>query len=206
MVAAVPGETAVMKRSAKGGGRRRGGRGEEVALVGGLAEIVVADLANGLGRVGDPRGGTAPKGQQLGVVGKLDQVARQRAPALAAEAAHAPGHVGGEAGPRLLAVVAHVDAHLALAGHHHPHRGVHLPLELARVDRLAAVLLHQEVAQGGVTGNAAHVGRQDPVVTLAHVVGLDYRTMPARRGTNSVISGNTMRIMRPITSASRYGQ
>jgi hypothetical protein len=42
---------------------------------------------------------------------------------------------------RLLAVVADVDADLALAGHHAPYGCVHLALELARVDRLAAVLL-----------------------------------------------------------------
>ena len=57
---------------------------------------------------------------------------------------------------------------LALAGHHAPYGRVHLALELARVDRLAAVLLHQQIAQRGVAGNAPHVRRQDPFVTLAH--------------------------------------
>jgi hypothetical protein len=89
---------------------------ESVALAGRRPEIRVLDLGDRLRRVADAGRVAPPPGQHLGVVGEVDEVLGQLAPARAPEALHAPRHVGGEAGARLLAVVADVDAGLELPG------------------------------------------------------------------------------------------
>jgi hypothetical protein len=161
MVAAVPGETAVMKRSAK---RRE----EELALGLRLAEVGVLDRGDGLGRVADPGRALTPRREERGVVGVLREVPRQPAPALPAEPAHPAGHVGGEPRPGLLAVVADVDPDGELAVDRPAHGGVGLAGERPEVDRLAAVLADQEVPERRRPGQAPDVGRQDAILAALH--------------------------------------
>src|SRR6185369_17313840 len=103
--------------------------------------------------------------------------------------------------PRLLAVVADVDAGRELSLDDVADGGLGLALELARVDGLAGVLADEQVAQRRRPRNAADVGHEDSVVAPLH-----QRTIPACRGRNSVISGNRMSTRRPTNSAIRYGQ
>src|SRR5262249_4081851 len=67
--------------------------------------------------------------------------------ALAAEAPHPLGRVGREADPRLLAVVADIDARLELLPDHMTHGGFGLAREDGGWDRLATVLAHEQVAK-----------------------------------------------------------
>jgi hypothetical protein len=114
----------------------------------------------------------------------VEEVQRERAPALAAEAAHAASDVGREPGPWLFAVVADVDAGRELALDDVADRRLRLALELACVDRLAGVLADEQVAQRGRARDAADVGHQDALVTALH-----QGTMPAGRGTNGEVAG-----------------
>src|SRR5256885_1592578 len=77
----------------------------------------------------------------------------------------APGHVGGEPGTGLLAVVADVDPDLELPLDGRLDGRLDLPLEQGGVHGLAALLADQEVTQDGVAGQAAHVGHEDALVT-----------------------------------------
>jgi hypothetical protein len=141
---------------------------EAVAFLGGGAQVRVLHLRDGLRRVPDAGRVAPPAGQHLRVVGEVDQVAGGQAPARAPEAAHAPGHVGREAGAGLLAVVAHVDADFELSCHDVRHRGVGLPRERGRVHRLAAVVADEQVTQRGWPREAAHVGGEDAPVAALH--------------------------------------
>ena len=128
------------------------------------SQVRVLDLRDRLRGVGDA-GRVAPSpGQQLGIVREVDQVLGQLAAAGAPEAPHAPRHVGREAGARLLAVVAHVDAGLELAGDHARERRPHLAVQGRGLHGLAAILAHQEIAERRRAGQAAHVGGEDPGV------------------------------------------
>ena len=130
------------------GGRRRQ---EQLALGLGLAEVGVLDLGDGLRRVADPGRGLAPRREQGGVVGVLDEVPRQPAPALPAEPAHPASHVGREPGPRLLAVVADVDPDGELPVDGPAHGRLGLPREL-RSRR------HPRRGPGGPAGPGARAG------------------------------------------------
>ena len=169
MVAITPGEAAVMKRSAKAGAPTVGvPRGSRRTPGRPAPRSAYSTSRDGLRRVADA-GRVAPAaGQHLREVGEVDQVAGEQAAARAAEAAHAAGHVGREAGARLLAVVADVDADLELPGHHVGDRGVGLARERGRVDRLAPVAADEQVAQRGRPRKAAHVGGEDAPVAALH--------------------------------------
>ena len=137
-------------------------------------------LGDRLRRVGDARRVAPPAVEhRRDSRGCSVEVAGQRPPALAAEALHAPRHVGGEAGARLLAVVADVDAGLELLGH-----DVRAPpasatrSSVALVDGLAPVLADEQVAQRGRAREAADVGDEDAVVAAVHAVSS--RPGPAR--------------------------
>ena len=93
---------------------------------------------------------------------------RQRAAALAAEAGHAVDDIGREAGARLLPVVADVDAYRELAGYHLAHGRRRLAGQRLRLHPLAVVLAHEQVAERRRTRDAADVGGEDAIVTLAH--------------------------------------
>ena len=149
MVAITPGEAAVMKRSAKPGARPSVCRRKPSHSWAAGPRSAYSTSAMACGASADA-GRVAPAaGQHLRVVGEVDQVAGGQAPARAAEAAHAAGHVGREAGAGLLAVVADVDADLELPRHHVRDRRVGLARERGRVHRLAPVAADEQVAQRG---------------------------------------------------------
>src|SRR5581483_2668421 len=104
----------------------------------------------------------------LRVVREIDQVLGQLAAAGAAEAAHAPGHVGREPRARLLAVVADVDAGLELTGDDAGDRRPDLALEIRGRHRLPAVLTHQQLPERRGAGQAAHVGGEDARLAPEH--------------------------------------
>ena len=119
---------AVLHRRRDDPGRRRGHErlrercaGDERALGGQLASVAVRDLADGGGRGHQvDLHALVPRERELDVVGVLDEVAHERPLARPAEARHAVLHVGEEALPGLLAVVADVDADVELGGDRPP--------------------------------------------------------------------------------------
>src|SRR5262249_59168928 len=99
----------------------------------------------------------------------------------AAEALHALGRIGRESDAGLLAVVADVDARLELSRDHVAHGGLGLAGERGAVDRLAVVLTHQQIPDGGGSGKAADLRREDPTFAALHGVllwrGLYHRAL-----------------------------
>ena len=82
-----------------------------------LARVAVGDLGDGGGRRHEAHlDALEPRQRQLHEVGVLGQVPHERTLARVAEPGHAVLHVGDEALPGLLAVVADVDAGLHLVG------------------------------------------------------------------------------------------
>ena len=100
------------------------------------------------------------------------EVAHQRSLARAAEARHAVLHVGDEALPGLLAVVADVDAGLDLGGDDRGGGVLDGLLAARRVDRLAAAPPTVQVGQRRGPGQAAGVGGQDPRLAGEHLRSL----------------------------------
>ncbi len=98
----------------------------------------------------------------------LGDVAGGQALTLAREAPHASRDVRRESRARLLAVVADIDPGLELLLHDVPNRVLGRALQLALVDRVPAVLAHEQVAQGRIARNAADVRDEDPVLAPAH--------------------------------------
>ena len=86
-------------------------------------------------------------------------------------------HVGDEALPGLLAVVADVDAGLDLGGDGRRGRLLDGPLQLVGVDRLAAAAPPVQLGQRRRAGQAAGVGGQDPRLAGEHGVSLTYRSV-----------------------------
>src|SRR5262249_53946113 len=127
---------------------------------------------------GDAGGVPAPEVERRSVVGVLGEVAGERTAALSAEALHAAGDVGGKSPPRLLAVVADVDAPPQAPPPALAHRRLRLPGQLALVDRLAAVLSHEEVAERRASRDAADVGDEDPIAAGEHVSSRPGRRRP----------------------------
>ena len=106
---------------------------------------------------------------QLEEVGVLEQVAHQRPLARAAEAGHAVLHVGEEALPGLLAVVADVDAGLDLGGDRPPRS----PSSMARCSSSASTASPRlrrpcSSASAGGPGQAPGVGGEDPRLAGEH--------------------------------------
>ena len=101
-------------------------------------------------------------------LGKLLELAAAPALGYAAEAGHARGHVGLEADPLLLAVVADVDAGRLLLVHHVAHGPVHLGLEHGLVVGLAGLALDQQVGQHVVARQAADMRGQDSIAAMDH--------------------------------------
>ena len=167
---------------------RRGGRHEqlavpsrvlargfenELALPLRLAQARVLDLRYGLWRVEDLRSRHAAVLPERRVVRKVDEVAEEGPRTLAAEALHAEPDVGLEADTRLLAVVDRVDAARDLLADHVPDRRLAFTVERRPVDRLAALLADQQIAQRPTPRQASNVSRQDPVPAVLHGASSD---------------------------------
>ena len=108
-------------------------------------------------------------GEQLGELLELAAAAALR---YAGEAGHALRHVGLEADPALLAVVADVDAGVHLRLDDMADRLVHLVGQHLGVDGFALLLRHQQVGQLFVARQAADMGGEDAVAAEDHGVKL----------------------------------
>ena len=106
--------------------------------------------------------------QVLHELGELLELATATALGDAAEARHARRHVGLEADPLLLAVVADVDAGRLLLVHHVAHGLVHLGLEHGFVVGLAGLTFDQQLGQHVVARQAADVRGQDSIAAMNH--------------------------------------
>jgi hypothetical protein len=102
------------------------------------------------------------------VTWKLYLIARMRPPRFPAEAAQAARHVGLEGDPRLLAVIAYVDAGLYLCRDDLPGRALDLARKRSSLDRLTSLLPDQQVGKRLIARQAADVGRQDAICALEH--------------------------------------
>src|SRR5262249_40435832 len=102
------------------------------------------------------------------IVRMVELIQRQPALALAAEAFHPARRIRREPHPRLLAVVADVDAGSKLLFHDVTDGRLALARERRGINRLAAILLHQQVAKRRWTGKAADVRGQDPLLAPFH--------------------------------------
>ena len=100
----------------------------------------------------------------------LGDVAREPPLAGAVEAPHATRRVRRKADARLLAVVADVDPALQLARDHVAHRRLSLARERRRIDRLATVLAHEQIAQRGRARQAAGMRGQDSRLAALHLL------------------------------------
>ena len=134
-------------------------------------EVLVAHLGDGGRRVVDPRPRRPAGLQQLRPLGVEPGFERHRALPLAPEPRHPRGHVGLEAHPGLLAVVADVHPARELAVHDVLHGGLDLAREPRLVDRLLVVLAHQEVGEDLAAGEASHVGGEDAGFARLHGAG-----------------------------------
>ena len=86
----------------------------------------------------------------------------------ATEPRHARRHVGLEADPLLLAVVADVDAGRLLLGHHMTHGLVHLGVEHRLVVGFARLAFEQQIGQRLIARQAADVGGEDAIEAVLH--------------------------------------
>src|SRR5262245_35894598 len=98
----------------------------------------------------------------------LAEIAGESPLARPAKAAHAPGHVGGEAGARHLTIVAYVDARAELARDHVAHGGIRLARQRRLFDGLTPILPDEEIAQRRRSRQAAHVSDEDPALAPDH--------------------------------------
>ena len=115
---------------------------EHVALSAHRAEVFVTELADRLRRVEDLGSAEHPAlAHDFDVLRKFAHVPRRRALAFAAETLHPLRHISLKADPRLLAVVADVDACGELTLDHVRDGGFGLAIEQLFIDRLAAFLL-----------------------------------------------------------------
>src|SRR5262249_38979846 len=130
--------------------------------------VLVAHVRHGLRGIELLAATREALGQQLAVVGELGHVARPRPVRLAAEARHALGHVGLEADAALLAVIADVDAELALLAEHEGDAAFDLGVELGAVDALAELGTDQQLVEPAATRQAPDMRHQDPLVAPAH--------------------------------------
>ena len=106
----------------------------------------------------DPRAGRSPGLEELRPLGVELRLERHGPLALAAETRHPRGHVGLEADPRLLAVVADVHPAFELPVHDVLHRRRDLAGEPDLVDRLLVVLADQQVGEHLPAGKAFPCG------------------------------------------------
>ena len=157
---------------------REGCLGDERALGIELGGVAVGHLADGGGRGHEAHLDPLEPGQrQLQEVGVLGEVAHERPLAGVAEAGHAVLHVGDEALPRLLAVVADVDAGLDLLGD--DGRGGLLDRALrSSSGSTSSPRLRRPCisASAGRAREAAGVGGEEPRLARQHAGSLTYRS------------------------------
>ena len=142
---------------------------EHVALAAHRSKVFVTELANRLRRVEDLGAAQHPAlAHDFDVLGKFAHVPRRRSLAFAAETLHPLRHVGLKADPRLLAVVADVDAGGELTLDHVRDGGFGLAIEQLFVDRLAAFLLEQQFGQFWIARQTSDMGRENAFFAFQH--------------------------------------
>ncbi len=160
----IPGAAAVMKRS----GNLAAGDLSNMHS----AEVVVAERASRLRRVeelGSSRHSAPP--YDFDVLGKFAHVPRRRAFTFAAKTLHPLRHIGLKTDPRLLAVVADVDARSELALDHVRDGGFGFAIEQLFINRLAALLLEQQFSQFRIARQASDMGRENALFAFQHGEG-----------------------------------
>ena len=175
----------VQHRGRDDAGRRRGHEplGERAELAGDLVEarglvgdrlqVDIFDVGLRFGRVLLTFGRIRKSPHHIGEqVRELLELAAAAALRYAGEAGHALRHVGLEANPALLAVVADVDARVHLSLDDMADRLVLFIGHRLGVDGLALVLRHQQVGQLFVARQAADVGGENAVAAEDHGVRL----------------------------------
>ena len=151
-------------------GKFSGGRlVEHVALSAHAAQVLVAQRTDRLRRVEDLGSAEHPAlAHDFDVLGKFAHVPRRRAAAFAAETLHPLRHIGLKPDPRLLAVVADIDACGELTLDHVRDGGFGLAIKQLFVDRLATLLLEQQFGQFWIARQTSDMGGEDAFFAFQH--------------------------------------
>ena len=166
----MPGDGAVMKRSANGlPSPAMRLKARDLALD--RRGVVIVQFALRFRRVLLPADVRKAAREILHQLGELLELAAAAALRFAGKARHALRHVGLKADPLLLAVVADVDAGFFLLGDHMADRLVHFGVELRRVVAFAGFAPDQKLAQRFAARQAADMGGEDAVAADNHGTG-----------------------------------